>query len=438
MQSSQGSDTSSGLVIREPLFIPPDHTEQELKLLWFYGQSTFKSFAADSGPVDTVNHVLKVKLVEHAFSNTFLMNTLLSLTSLHLQHVGIDDLNVPPAKVLVYRARAFETYRKAIEEANPSTFPALVACALLLCGLTSQVFRDKEDYKPLYILDWMNVWQGIGLMVQMTSAEMVHNSGLQTIFYRPLIDLNTAAAHIPNCLVFMVASVKEGDPHHRDNPVYYNILRYLGSLYQELKNGFSDVLFMRILTFFSYMPKSFILLARKRRPRALVIIAYYLVFSKMVPVWWFRGVDRDLPHILEILGPEWAPLLRVPKQAVGIEGGPSTWMETARLLLGDKNWRPPPRLKHEGKGPGRGGGGGRPHAPSFPLAWVDNTGKPMPSHLFLDEYDPRAVVDANAGAGAGPTPSPTPTPPPPSGESQEEVVVVVSRPVDSPSVLCLR
>ena len=432
------------MIVREPLFIPKDRTEAELKLLWFYSQSTFKSFAADSGPVDTVNHVLKVKLVEHAYANPFLMNTVLSLTSLHLQHVGIDDLNVPRAQALVYRARAFETYRKAIEEANPSTFPALVACALFLCGLTSQVFRDEEDYKPLYIIDWINVWQGVGLIIQMTSAEMVHNSGLQTIFYRPLIDLNAAAAHIPNSLIFMVASVKEGDPDYRDNPVYYNILRYLGSLYQELKNGFSDVLFMRILTFFSYMPKSFILLARKRRPRALVIIAYYLVWSKMVPVWWFRGVDRDLPHIIEMLGPEWDPLLRVPKQAVGIEGGPWTWMQTAQLLLGDKTWRSPQTIKCEwgagGVGPAgaKGGPGAVPRgppsqAPIFPLAWVDNTGKPMPNYLFLEEYDPRAVV---VGASAGPTPSPTPSPAP-SGEIKEEEKVVVSRAVDSPSVLCL-
>ncbi|KAK3392606.1 hypothetical protein B0T20DRAFT_60477 [Sordaria brevicollis] len=443
------SSSSTSVVIREPLFIPQDRSEAELQLLWFYGQSTFRSFAAQSGPVDTVNHVLKVKLIEHAFANPFLMNTMLSLTSLHLRHVGIDYLNVPPAKALTYRAQAFETYRRAIEEANPSTYPALVACALFLCGLTTQVFRDEEDYKPFYILDWMNVWQGVGLIMQMTSAETVYNSGLQTIFYRPLIDLNAAAAHIPNCLVFMVASVKEGDPDYRDNPVYYNILRYLGSLYQELKNGFSDVLFMRILTFFSYMPKSFILLARKKRPRALVIIAYYLVFAKMVPIWWFRGVDRDLPHIIEFLGPEWEPLLRVPIQAVPIDSGPCTWMQVAQLLLGDKNWRPPPRIKQEAiksapsspASPAASTSTSTPGAEDFELAWVDNTGKPMPNHLFLDEYDPKAIPVHTGPALV--TASPTP---PPSGPSEaesppgqgEEVVIPFRTGVSSPSVLCLR
>lgn len=453
--SPSSASSYSGVLVREPLFIPPDRTEAELKLLWFYSQSTFRSFAAESGPVDAVEHVLRVKLVEHAYANPFLMNTVLSLTSLHLQHVGINDLNVSPAKALVYRARAFETYRKAIEEANPATFPALCACALFLCGLTSEVFRDEHDYKPLYIIDWMNVWHGVGLIMQMTSAEIVHNSGIQTIFYRPLIDLNAAAAHIPNSLMFMVASVKEGDPDYRDNPVYYNILRYLGSLYQELKNGFSNVLFMRILTFFSYMPKSFIILARKRRPRALVIIAYYLVWSKMVPVWWFRGIDRDLSYIIEMLGPEWDPLLRVPKQAVNIPGGESTIMEVACLLLGDKNWRPPQPMKLEWETEGVGSVEVVPRAPGsgltvrgFPLAWVDNTGKPMPNHLWLEEYDPRAppVVGASRGVsvsvhgGAGPTPSPTP---PPSGESHQEeeegAVFRVPRSGDSPSsVICLR
>ena len=156
-----------------------------------------------------------------------------------------------------------------------------------------------------------------------------------------------------------------------------------------------------------------------------------------------------------MLGPEWDPLLRVPKQAVNIPGGESTIMEVACLLLGDKNWRPPQPMKLEWETEGVGSVEVVPRAPGsgltvrgFPLAWVDNTGKPMPNHLWLEEYDPRAppVVGASRGVsvsvhgGAGPTPSPTP---PPSGESHQEeeegAVFRVPRSGDSPSsVICLR
>ncbi|KAL1883045.1 hypothetical protein VTK73DRAFT_120 [Phialemonium thermophilum] len=321
------------VLVDEPLFTPPERDAVDMKLLWFYTTKTFRSFQSDHDD-PTADEVLRVKVVQHAFEAPFLMNTLLGLAGLHLRALNQD---VPTSRILEYRATSFYGYRKAIEEARTSTYPALLACSLLLCGLSSEHFRD-DDAKPLYILDWINIWKGIGLIVRLIKPKALIESGMQTLFYRPPVDLEASASHIPNNLLFMVTSIAEDDDDFEHTAVYYETLKYLGSLYKELKNGLSNTLALRIITFFTFLPQQFIQLAQARRPRALVIIAYYLVFAKMChDLWWMDGIsDREIAHICNLLGDKWSDLLRIPRAAVSLIGLHSL----ASLLLDDHAWMP--------------------------------------------------------------------------------------------------
>ena len=83
---------------------------------------------------------------------------------------------------------AFLQELDAIEAANPSDFPALIATSLLMIALSSQMFRDP-DAKPLYVIDWMQVWRGIGLIVEIVSPRVLQETGMAVLFYRPPIDL---------------------------------------------------------------------------------------------------------------------------------------------------------------------------------------------------------------------------------------------------------
>lgn len=289
--SQDGASNSSGttelIIVDEPPAKLAGTDEYDMKLLWFYSTETYASFSIEAGRIPFIDKILKSHIITFAFQSPFLMDCILGLSALHMQSLS---LHVPVSKAITHRARAFSGYRKAIERADPKDFPALLACSLLLCMLSSEAFREP-DTKPLYIIDWMVLWRGIGLIMDIIPIETLVSSGLEKLFSRPAFNLNQTALHIPNNLFFMITSIKENDEDYPYVEAYYTTLKFLGGLYLELETGFSPVLSMRIITWFTFLPKPFIELGRKRRPRALVILAHYLSFLKMVEgVWWSKYI----------------------------------------------------------------------------------------------------------------------------------------------------
>lgn len=316
----------------------------DVKLLWAYSCSTYLSFVSKIEGVERLEYALRNRVMEYAIASPFLMDSVLALTSMHMERLGMKELSISRTKSITYRARAFEGYRKAVEAAEPSTYPALVACSLLVCGLSSQMFLAEDPkIRHFYILNWIVVWRGINTVLRLTSPNILVESGLIDIFTRPPINLNLSALHIPSNLLFMVSSIKPGDDEYPDVEVYYETLKYLGSLYKELKeNGFNPILDLRIITYYTFLPPRFIDLARNKRPRALVIIAHHLAFLKLTKkVWWTAGIwDPQILDICEFLGEggsEWDSLLAVPLAATKL----NEIEDIGKLILDNHSWEPP-------------------------------------------------------------------------------------------------
>lgn len=321
--------------MNEPPFKFGGADEHDMKFLWFYTTETFASFSVEPGRIPYVDRILKSTIPKFAFQSPFLMDCILGLSALHMQSLG---LAVPMSKAITYRARAFAGYRQAIEKADATDFPALLVCSLLLTALSSELFR-VTDVKPLYIIDWMIVWRGIGLIFDIIPVETMYQHGLEKLFSRgPVFDLNEAALHIPGNLLFMISTINQDDEDYSHIDTYYDTLRFLGGIYAELEDGISPTLTLRIITWFTFLPKPFVELCRMHRPRALVIVAHYLAFFKMVPnVWWIVGIgDRGIQDIIDALGPEWQTLLNVPRAAVHT----SDRVDLARLIKGNHAWEP--------------------------------------------------------------------------------------------------
>ncbi|KAL6414016.1 Sterol regulatory element-binding protein ECM22 [Ilyonectria robusta] len=327
----QGSPT----VVAQPLWCPSNIDAADMKLLWFYTASTSQSFSVSTGVQDPVAEILKVRMVQVAFETPFLMDSLFALSSLHMQSLNQE---LDPSRALAYRARSFEGYRRAVEAAAPESYAALIANSLFLTALSSQVFRE-EDGKDLYIIDWMIVWRGIGLVIELMGIENLFQTGMYALFNRPPIDLLRASSSIPNHLLFMVSSIKPDELDYPDIKTYHETLKYVGSLYGSLEDGITPVMCLRIITWFTFLPRRFIELARQRRPRALVIIAYYAAFLKIVKsVWWLEGVGhRSLLDICKYLGPEWEHLLVIPQAAMQVDDE----LGLVRVIFQDPNWVPP-------------------------------------------------------------------------------------------------
>ncbi|KAI0485863.1 hypothetical protein F4859DRAFT_398420 [Xylaria cf. heliscus] len=323
-------------VISEPLFMPEQTADViDMKMLWFYTSYSFQAFSINAGRSHAIDYALKIKIVEHAFRSPFLMDTLKGLSALHLRSLNQP---VPNYKVIEYQARAFQGYRNAIERANPVDFPALLGCSLFTIAMSSQTFRDPNG-KRLFIVDWIALWRGIGLIIELISPQAVKDSGLAAIFYRPPIDLEKATLYVPNSLLFMVTSIQHGDPDYDYQKDYYELLKYLGSIYMELMDhGFGPVLDLRIITLFSFCPRPLLPLAKQHRPRVLIILAYWLSFVRLMRggSWWMQGLTPQIGQIIEEVGDQWAHLLRVPQMVMQTEDK----VRMARLIIDNHNWTP--------------------------------------------------------------------------------------------------
>ncbi|KAI0555688.1 hypothetical protein F4679DRAFT_577813 [Xylaria curta] len=323
-------------VITEPLFVPEQAADViDMKMLWFYTAYSFQAFSINAGRSPAVDFALKIKIVEHAFRSPFLMDTLKALSALHLRSLNQP---VPNHKLIEYQARAFQGYRNAIETANPVDFPALLGCSLFTIAMSSQTFRDPNG-KRLFIVDWIAMWRGIGLIIELISPQAVKDSGLAAMFYRPPIDLEKATQYIPNNLLFMVTSIRHGDADYDHQKQYYELLKYLGSLYMELiEHGFGPVLDLRIMTLFTFCPRPLLALAKQLRPRMLVILAYWLCFVNILRSgsWWMQGLTPQIGQIIEEVGDQWEHLMRVPRMVMET----NDTVRMARLIIDNHNWTP--------------------------------------------------------------------------------------------------
>lgn len=341
--SSSSTSTSSPptSIIVEPLYRPLADTDTlDMKLLWFYSTATYTSFTVKGKDLRPVEDVMKHTLVRHAFQTPFLMHSIFALAGLHLQTLG---QSFSPSRTLSYKAKAFEGYRTAIEEAKPETFPALIANSLLLTALASQVFREP-GCPELYIIDWMIVWKGIGLIFDLISISTLVDSGLGALFCRPAIDLDQSATAIPNNLLFMITSISQDDPDFEYVETYYVALKYLGALYLGLeKDGFGPVTDLRIITWFTFLPRPFVALCQKRRQRALVILGHYSAFLKILQdIWWMAGIgERSIRDVCNYLGSDYHALLDMPLAALDAHDR----LSVARIIRQDPSWNPPLTLE---------------------------------------------------------------------------------------------
>ncbi|KAL7931102.1 hypothetical protein V8C35DRAFT_126705 [Trichoderma chlorosporum] len=306
----------SATIPAELLWCPIGIDKADMQVLWFYATQTCSSFStlADDGR----KYIMRSLLVRFGSESPFLLDSIFALAGLHMQHL---NQQYDPKRALTYRVKALAGYRKAIEEANPSDFPALLANSLLLTALSSENFREP-DGSPLYILDWLVVWKGIHLVINFVSKSTVVETGLYSLFFRPSADVETAATFIPRQLLLMVSSIEPSDPDYAFRESYVETLKYLGSLYMDLAQGPSAVISLRVITIFTFLPREYIDIARILQPRALVILAYFATFFKLVQwkVWWLSGVGhRTIRDIYSYLDPEWQVFLQTPYAALGTQ-----------------------------------------------------------------------------------------------------------------------
>ncbi|KAG5971377.1 hypothetical protein E4U58_007617 [Claviceps cyperi] len=320
--------------VREPVATLPGCDAVDMRIIWHFMTNTCSSFSSGE---DDSQEVMRVHVMKHALGVRFLLRSVLALSCLHARTCTGEELG-DAARHRSYQNESLQEYRIAIEAAEPRTFGALLANSLLVTVMSSEAFRDPAA-PDLYILQWMLVWRGIGVIFDRIHRSALSGTGLTQLFHRPSMNLDEGVKYIPHYLTLMIMTIS---PHDADYPhvaTYRYGLMYLGSLYQHLEqDGLNSVTKLRIITWFTFLPSSMIGLFREKRERALVILAHYTVFLKItVSTWWLVGVGhRSIRDICNHLSPGWSKELEIPLRALVVDDS----FELARLILDNPYWEP--------------------------------------------------------------------------------------------------
>lgn len=293
---------------------PIDYTD--MKVMWFYTSATCKSLTVATGDQETFQDTLQNAVVRSAFESQFLMKTLLALASVHMQSLG---QKIDARRCLSYCSMAFEGHRKAINAAEPDSHAALLTNALLLALLSSPALRSPGEAR-LLLIDWMLMWRGIPSVFKITGFECLKPSGLDPLFLRPTVPSNATSAAVPWELQEMLSLVHADEEDFLSLPAYRETLRCLGSLYHHLsEHGVDYEMLLRIVTFFTVVPDQFVVLARTQQPRAMVILAHYAAFLKLVnSFWWLENAGQcSICDIWQHTEFQWREYMQLPLAVMG-------------------------------------------------------------------------------------------------------------------------
>ncbi|OAA76304.1 Fungal transcriptional regulatory protein [Akanthomyces lecanii RCEF 1005] len=294
---------------------------------------TSTSFNVDPQDRRHSDNILREIAIRHSFESTSLMNCVLAISALHIKQREIaGDPDLISRLADEYSHVATMQFLMDMEVADPESFPHLVIASLLMTAVSSRNFRDEDSIYDLFIVNWMKLWGGIGVMIERITVPGLISSGLSKLFYRPPVNPGAGYEHVPQSLKDLVELCSNAEGH----AIYHETLRYLGALYHTLKDGLSPMMRLRIITWVTFIPKEFVELALERRWRALVIVAHYAVFMKLTTrVWWMENVgQRSIQDLVTALGPQRSSDIQVPIAAKDIDDPD----QIGRLLLNDETW----------------------------------------------------------------------------------------------------
>ncbi|KAL3421243.1 Sterol regulatory element-binding protein ECM22-like protein 2 [Phlyctema vagabunda] len=330
--TSSSSDDGMGDI---PLALEPtvitstrNLTTFDLRLMHHYSMYTWNALSV--GNVADTNGVLQVRVPQLAFEHDFLMSAVLGMASLHLQVLVPHSVEIQQ-QTDMYRGQALAGFRNALNNINSDNFEAALIMSLLLLVLVSKDYPTHDD--DLYVNHWLGLYRGLSAVMMMKGGiEGAHRTSVGPIFRRNLTALSVLPA-VPQLLLDMLATIPPDDPEYSSLEIYCGALDSLGILFASLQSdGLGAALNIRTISWPSYLKAEFVVAVKTQQPRALIIISYFLVFTKLVgTLWWVDGIaERDISVIERTLEPKWLPLIHVPCQAARMDDLEAI----AKLVLG--------------------------------------------------------------------------------------------------------
>ncbi|KAF8861527.1 hypothetical protein BDZ45DRAFT_258497 [Acephala macrosclerotiorum] len=298
----------------------------DIRMIHQWSSMTSLQVAVGNGAHKT----LQITVPELAFENEYLMNGILGIASLHMQSL-VPHPEETRRQTDLYRAKALSLFRQALPGIVPFTrdYEAALVMSILLVVLCSRDHPLPEG--ELAVVNWFILYRGLSTVISMASFPRVSSMSVSPVFKREMSALKVIPV-VPTVLMDMIRAIPVDDPDFDMLEDYCKILDAIGMLYASLQqDGIGDGMFIRVVAWPSFSSHGFSRCASEYRPRALIILSYYLMFVKLTDLWWMDGIgDRDIEGISKRIHPRWLPFMAVPLQVMRMTDKD----DIAKLMLG--------------------------------------------------------------------------------------------------------
>ncbi|KAK0127925.1 hypothetical protein ONS96_007423 [Cadophora gregata f. sp. sojae] len=274
--------------------------------------------------------VLQMEVPSLAFEFDFLQDCMLGIASLHCQQL-LPDPQEAQRQTAIYRARALSSFRNALTNLKWGTrkYEGALITSLLLVLLCSKDYTMGTG--ELIAVNWLILYRGLSSVINLKTYEDISSLSVSPIFRRELEPLKESPV-IPKVLMNMVREIDPSDPDFAMLESYCTALDALGILYGQLREGGTGpALSIRVITWPSYVQHDFAVGAQAKKPRVLVILAFYMVFMRLVrDLWWVDGIaQQEFGTLIRMLDRRWLPYVEIPIKAMMM----STDEEAVELIL---------------------------------------------------------------------------------------------------------
>ncbi len=255
-----------------------------------------------------------------AISHDFLMHSILAISALHIVHLrGLDeDGRRYLGAARAHHDKAFSCFHSGIKEITRSNYTAAVAFSALLlifsCGL-AQIshalhHRDNVDCLITVLAAFRSHFRLFNPVQQCIDGKLI--GGFHACGGDVHVDLCKEST-VEEPFRMLKLTNKASADNEEDKAIYHKAILSL----QESAQSVS--VYPRLLWPVAVSPE-FIGLLQKKRPMALVVLAYGCVLSKYAPYRWFmhNWAANVTNSIAKLIDPEWAPALRWPLDEFGL------------------------------------------------------------------------------------------------------------------------
>ncbi|KIW10877.1 hypothetical protein PV08_10176 [Exophiala spinifera] len=332
----------------------PDALRSQIEL---YLLHRFKSTVSQSFPSSQTRHmkdVFAVHATEVAFDHPYLLNAIFAVTALYLCMGQLQNLHqthpaqLPKALQYVDFAQIHRTYinmaiaqeRDELSSLGPHNADAVGLTSILfsimsICLLSdAPTAPDAEWFPPI---QWMTLSSAIQTVFQEAVPYLDEGAVMNymranrepnlydtdalfdpnnTVPFHSILEFEDPQSHIQSETPSRAAD--QGDTKKaakEESEAYQSTLAMIGSIFNAVRAGEpSHYVCMRVMAFGPLVPRSYTALLAQKRPRAMVIMAYLMVFVKYVDsYWWFRGrAEKEILGIRSALPDRWQWALRWP------------------------------------------------------------------------------------------------------------------------------